>query len=56
MEQFVQLLVAGGVTLVTGLWTVTLLDSGSLLWAFGVVLVVAGVGGLADGIWRNVEY
>lgn len=56
MERFVQLLVAGGVASVVGLWAVALLDAGSVPWLVGLGLVVVGGVGLAGGIWREVDY
>lgn len=55
MERFVQLIVTGGVALVAGLWLVRILDAGSPPWLVGAGLVVLGVGGLASGIWSEVE-
>lgn len=55
MERFVQLVTAGGVALVAGLWVVTLFDAQSAV-AFGAAFVLLGVGGLAAGIWLEIDY
>lgn len=56
MERFVQLVVAGGVALVAGLWALRLSPTASGAWLAGVGLVAVGVGGLAAGIWSEIEY
>ena len=56
MERFVALIVAGGVSLVAGLWLAVLLAAGSPPWALGVALAIAGVGCLAEGIRRELSY
>ena len=55
MERFVRLVVAGGLGLVAGLWTLRLSARWSPSWLVGVALVVAGVAGLAAGIWRELD-
>lgn len=55
MERFVELVVAGGLALVAGLWTLELAAAWSPPWAVGGLLVLAGLAGLAGGIWREVE-
>ena len=55
MERFVRLVVAGGLGLVAGLWTVRLSARWSPAWLVGVALVVAGAAGLAAGIGRELE-
>lgn len=55
MERFVQLVVAGGLALVAGLWTVTLVEPRSGPGLAGVALVVAGVAGLAAGILVELD-
>jgi hypothetical protein len=55
MERFVTLVVAGGVALVVGLWTLQLTVKGSPPWLVGVALVVAGAAALAAGIGRELE-
>ena len=56
MERFVRIIVVGGVALVAGLWVATLFGAWSLPWLVGVVLAFGGVGGLAGGIWEEIEY
>jgi uncharacterized membrane protein HdeD (DUF308 family) len=55
MERFVTLVVAGGLALVAGLWTLHLSARWTPAWLVGVSLVVAGVAGLAAGIWRELD-
>lgn len=55
MERFVTLVVAGGLALVAGLWTLHLSAGWSAPWLVGVAVVVAGVAGLAAGIWRELD-
>lgn len=55
MERFVQLVTAGGVALVAGLWLVTLFGRGTTPWLLGGALVLLGVAGLAAGIGSEVE-
>lgn len=56
MERFVRLITAGGIALVVGLWLVTLLEAGSFPWLLGAVLVPLGLGGLAGGIWLEIDW
>ncbi len=56
VEPFVRRIVGGGLALVVGLWLGTLATAWSPLWLVGVGLVVLGIGGLASGIWSEVEY
>lgn len=56
MERFVQLVVAGGLALVAGLWTLRLLETASVAWFVGLGLAAVGVAGLAAGIWIEVDY
>ncbi|MDY7081795.1 MAG: hypothetical protein SXQ77_05165 [Halobacteria archaeon] len=55
MERFVELIVAGGLALVAGLWLVEFTEFSSLPWILGVALSLLGVGGLARGIWSEVD-
>jgi hypothetical protein len=55
MERFVTLVVAGGLTLVAGLWTVELAPDVTLSLA-GAALALLGVAGLAAGIGDELEY
>lgn len=50
MEQFVRLVVAGGVVMVAGLWVAALTSAVSVPWLVGVALVVAGIVSLGAGI------
>lgn len=56
VEGFVRLIVAGGLALLAGLWIARLVEAGSTGWWAGVGLVLLGIGGLARGIWSQVEY
>lgn len=55
MERFVQLLVAGGLALLAGLWTLRVAGAWSPSWLAGAVLVVVGVAGLAVGIGSELD-
>ncbi|WP_424019318.1 hypothetical protein ACOZ4N_07555 [Halorientalis pallida] len=55
VERFVQAVVAGGITMVAGLWLTALFRVGSLPWLAGVALAVAGVAGLAWGIYSELS-
>ncbi len=55
VEEFVRLIVAGGLALLAGLWTVKLVSVGSTGWWVGVAFVFLGIGGLVRGIWSQVE-
>ncbi|MGB9953032.1 MULTISPECIES: hypothetical protein [unclassified Haloarcula] len=55
MERFVKLVVAGGLALVAGLWTVRLTASLSALWLGGVALAVLGLVALGVGIGRELS-
>lgn len=55
MEQFVQAITGGGLSLVAGLWLVTLFESGTVPFLFGSILVLLGVGGLTSGIWMGLD-
>ncbi|MFB6156631.1 MAG: hypothetical protein ABEJ34_02160 [Haloferacaceae archaeon] len=50
MERFARLVVAGGLSLVAGLWTRTLAAAGSTAWLAGTALVLTGLLALAAGI------
>lgn len=57
MERFVKAVTGGGLALIAGLWITTLSTRATLpLWLFGVVLVLVGIGGLAVGIYDELEY
>lgn len=55
MERFVELVVAGGLALVVGLWTVRLAGSRSAVWLGGVALVLLGLVALGVGIGRELS-
>jgi len=55
MERFVGLVVAGGCSLVAGLWLVTLFETPAAAWWVGVALVALGIGGLGTGIASQVD-
>ena len=56
MERFVRAIVAGGLALIAGLWLVTVVESWSLPWLLGAVLVLLGIGGIAVGIGDEIDY
>lgn len=56
MEWFVQVIVAGGIALVGGLWFVTVLEAWSPAWMGSLALALVGTAGLAVGIWTEIEY
>ncbi|MFB6164333.1 MAG: hypothetical protein ABEJ31_04165 [Haloarculaceae archaeon] len=56
MERFVQLLVAGGLALVAGLWALRLAAVPSWPWLAGLALAVVGLAGLGAGIWTEIDY
>lgn len=54
MERFVKYVVAGGLTLVAGLWTTSFASQASVPWLLGATLAVLGTVALSAGIWREV--
>ncbi|MFB6308771.1 MAG: hypothetical protein ABEH35_05520 [Haloarculaceae archaeon] len=54
MERFVQLLVAGGVALVVGLWLVSLFDTGSTAGLLGIGLAALGAAGIVVAIRSEI--
>lgn len=56
VEPFVRRIVGGGLALVAGLWLSTLTTAWSPVWIGGIALVGVGIGGLASGIWSEVDY
>lgn len=54
MERFVELVVAGGLATVAGLWVTRLTATHSTPWLAGVALAVLGLAGLGAGIAREV--
>lgn len=55
MERFVELVVAGGLVLVAGLWLWVLSPAASLAWVASIVLAVAGTGVVLSGIWGELD-
>lgn len=55
MERFVQAITGGGLSLVAGLWLLTLFPTGAVPYLMGIVFVGVGIGGLAGGIWVGLE-
>lgn len=55
MERFVELVVAGGLVLVAGLWLWVLSPAGSPAWVASIVLAVAGTGVVLSGIWGELD-
>lgn len=55
MERFVRAVVAGGISLVVGLWMTDLFEAGSPAWIGGVGLSLLGLLGLCYGIWLVIE-
>ena len=56
MEQFVRLVVAGGVVLVASLWLMRVAAAWSALWVAGIALALVGTAALAAGIWRELDW
>lgn len=56
MERFVQIIVAGGLALLAGLWLAQSTVLTSQAWLGGVALVALGVIALAVGINSQIEY
>ena len=55
MERFAQLVTAGGLALVAGLWLTALTAPVSLPWLAGTALALAGAVGLGAGIWTELD-
>ncbi|MBV0901964.1 hypothetical protein [Haloarcula salina] len=55
MERFVELVVAGGLATVAGLWVTRLAASRSSLWLAGAALAGLGLLALGAGIAREVS-
>jgi len=55
MERFAQLVVAGGLALLAGLWTLRLTAAFSPPWFGGAALVGTGLVALAAGIGTELE-
>ncbi|QLD90276.1 hypothetical protein HWV07_15030 [Natronomonas salina] len=55
MERFAELITAGGLALVAGLWLTALVATGSLPWLAGAALALAGAVGLGAGIWTELD-
>lgn len=56
VEWFVRLIVAGGITLVAGLWIAALSTRWSPVWIGGGLLAVIGLAALGRGLWSEVSY
>jgi hypothetical protein len=56
MERFVELVVAGGLSLLAGLWTARLATTRSPLWVAGVAIALLGALALAAGIWSELDW
>lgn len=55
VERFVQLILAGGIGLVAGLWLLTGFESTTPAWLAGAGLTVAGAVALAVGIRSELD-
>lgn len=55
MERFVWLLLTGGLSMVAGLWLVTLFETARPPWLLGLGLVGLGVTVLGAGITSRIE-
>lgn len=55
IETFVKFIVAGGLTLVAGLWISVLFPNGSFVWLLGIAVSLIGSLMLLAGIWSEVE-
>lgn len=56
VERSVRAIVGGGISLVAGLWLVTLGSRWSPLWLVGSAMALVAAVGLAWGIWIDLEY
>lgn len=56
VERFVRLIVAGGASLVAGLWITALAEGWTGSWLVGVALVLAGTLGLAAGTTSELRF
>jgi len=56
MERFVQVIVAGGLALLAGLWGGQIADPVSKAWLGSVAVAVGGVLALAVGINSQLDY
>lgn len=55
MERFVQFVVAGGLTMVVGLWMTELTATWSIPWLIGVVVALVGMVVSLAGIYRELS-
>lgn len=55
MERFAQIVTAGGVALVVGLWASTLTTPASPPWLAGLGLALLGTAGIGAGIWLQLD-
>jgi hypothetical protein len=55
VEPFVRRIVAGGLSLVAGLWLVDLVTTSDPAWLGGLGLAIVGVLALATGMWSQVD-
>lgn len=56
MERFVQLIVGGGITLLAGLWALTLSEPWSVPWSLGLLAALLGTAALGGGIRSALDY
>ncbi|WP_185911736.1 hypothetical protein [Halonotius roseus] len=56
MERFVQIIVAGGLALVAGLWGSQIVAPSSQAWLGSVAVALVGVAALVVGINSQIEY
>lgn len=56
MERFAELVVAGGLSLLAGLWIAQLATAWSSLWAAGVAIALLGAVALTAGIWSELDW
>lgn len=50
MERFVRFIIGGGITLLAGLWLLTLSTRLTSIWLLGLVATILGIGMLGAGI------
>jgi hypothetical protein len=55
MERFAQLVVAGGLLAVAGLWGAELAAPASGVWLAAVTLAAIGCAAVLAGIWRELD-
>lgn len=55
MERFVRFIIGGGITLLAGLWLLTLSTRLTSIWTLGLVAAMLGIGMLGAGICNGLQ-